>query len=251
MSTHLVVALGSTATGTATKIPVVPDIYPGCAAPVGVYLPPWKIVGAWAGAIDLVYAKLVAPSFSRVANPNIRPVQRGAIRAISDPNFNMLFDRPLRLEPDEVLSFEVMQNAVGTEDVAVAIWIADQIDAIPEGDAFWIQYTSATSASSGSWQLLDIVLDNLPEGEYAITGMEHSSTSCIAARLVLPGAKVRPGVLGIAGTYIGTRAHRAFYEGKLGLFGTFKTSALPKIETLISTGTDTSHTGYLRLVRIG
>ncbi len=250
MACHLFVAFGTIPSGVATRIAAVPDIYPSTTSPVGVRLPAWKIVAAFASGVHLTHTQLVAPSFSRVGNPFVRPVQRGALRALTDPNFCLLFDRPLRLELDEVLSALMTQDAGIDEEVAVALWVADKIDPVPEGDAFWVEYTSTTSADAGAWRQLDIQLETLPEGEYAITGMEHSSQSCIAARLVLPGLNVRPGVLGIAGTYIGTRAHRAFYEGRLGLYGTFKTSSLPKIETLISTGTDTDHIGYLRVVRV-
>ena len=96
-----------------------------------------------------------------------------------------------------------------------------------------------------------------PSGTYAVIGLEFTSPSAVIARVIFPGSLWRPGVVAQTGSLsLGTvglaRTHRYFYDGTLGVFGYFQTSAPPSIEVFaISPDASASQEGYLRVIRVG
>ena len=209
-----------------------------------------KVIAAWLGSTTILRGRLVAPSLLRVGYPYIRPNTLGTVPG-TDPNFQVLFDNPLTINDNEVLGVEAMHGAVGNETVRALIWLCDTLEAPPAGSTFWVRYVSTTAAVADAWTGLALTMDQLPVGNYAVVGFEHWSANCIGARLVFPGKVLRPGTAGLSGGSApsAARTHAAFYEGKLGVYGTFQAFTLPGVEVL-STSTDAVHEGYLRLVRL-
>jgi hypothetical protein len=211
-----------------------------------------KVIAAWVGSLHLEGSRFKAPSFYQVAPPHIRPSMRATLPG-SDPNMQVLFDEPIQLSENEVLAVEAAHSHSSAETVTALVWLADDLEPAPAGQSFWIRYTSSGAVTSGLWSRITITLDQpLPDGTYAVVGMEHWSQTCIAARLVFPGRESRPGVLGLSGTNgaRSQRTHAVFYEGGLGLYGKFMSYTLPQVEVL-ATGTDNSHIGYLRIIQLG
>jgi hypothetical protein len=98
---------------------------------------------------------------------------------------------------------------------------------------------------------------NLPAGAYTVVGFEHWSPTAIAARLSFPGMYLRPGTLSVAGSALGgtmfppnVRPERLFYEGGIGVYGSFHSFAPPSIEVLTS-GNDTMLEAYFTVIRTG
>lgn len=126
-------------------------------------------------------------------------------------------------------------------------------------ETFWLRFTSSTALSALAWKVITPAFDQaFPAGTYQVVGLEFTSPGAVIARVVFPGSVLRPGVIAQPGTLASgatvgaARTHRFFYDGTLGVFGTFQTSAPPSIEVFSITA-DAANTqeGYLRVVRIG
>ena len=88
----------------------------------------------------------------------------------------------------------------------------------------------------------------LPQGRYAIVGMDVIGTNLAAARLIVPGAFFRPGCLGR--NAVGNVPNPVFTDGSLGVWGIINSVNLPALETF-AIGANTTQTVYLYLVREG
>lgn len=202
-------------------------------------------VGSNGTAPEIEAARINSPTFRRVGLPAIRPLS--PLRAPGDdPNVMVIVDRPLSYPDTDTLTLEIINS--GAAPVAVGLlWLETEREPVPPGETYWLRYTSTTAASALVWSQLVISFDQLPEGEYVVCGMEHISTTCLAARLVFPGSPWRPGTLGQAAAT--NQNHAVFYDDRLGVFGRFSAFAPPTVEVLC-TAADASHAGYLRVLRV-
>jgi hypothetical protein len=249
---HTLAYSGDVPAGSSTEglIAAVTDFVMATAGAQGFSVPSQlKVIAAWAGSADLNQARLVAPSLLRVSLPHIRPATAAALPG-SDPNFSVLFDSPLLIKDNETLSISAQHGNGSAQRVRALVWLADEIEPAPKGSGFWVRYSSSTTVTADRWHLLTLNMDQLPEGQYAVTGFENFSTTCVAARLVFPNRPFRPGTLGLSGSSAaGERTHAAFYDGRFGVLGKFAAFTPPGVEVLC-TGTDDHHDGYLRLVKL-
>lgn len=206
----------------------------------------------WTGARFRVHAA----SLLKVAYPSITPVGVPPANSTGDPNVQNLLEKPLYFAGDEALGVDYAASTAGTAGVPWAVLMfAESIEPVPDGEAFWIRAADATTdpASATAWtSLADLEWDDgtLPEGEYAIIGFVHVGPLAdpgVAARLKLVGRSFRPGTISIGSTQ--QRTHAMFYDGSLGVMGTFKSYAPPGVEILGSI--TPGHEIYLRVVRIG
>lgn len=142
------VALTTSSLGTTyTAIPGVLDsIFPPSGN--GILLPSdlWLVAG-YASSATMQRARVTAPSLLRVGYPSLRPVQQSPKGApVPDPNFATFLDRPLRLRGSESIGVEGV-CAAGSERAVAFLWIADQLEPAPAGEAFSLRFTSATALS--------------------------------------------------------------------------------------------------------
>ena len=209
---------------------------------------------AWTGA----RFRVNAASLLKVAYPSITPVGVPPVDSTGDPNVQNLLEKPLYFAGDEALGVDYAASTVGTAGVPWALLMfAQSIEPVPDGEAFWIRGTDPTTdpTSATEWtSLASLTWDDgaLPEGEYAIIGFVHVGPGHlndpgVAARLKLVGRSFRPGTISVGSTQ--ERTHAMFYDGSLGVLGTFKSYAPPGVEVLGST--TAGHEVYLRIVRIG
>ncbi|MCB9739192.1 MAG: hypothetical protein H6747_07985 [Deltaproteobacteria bacterium] len=193
-----------------------------------------------------------AASLLKVAYPSITPIQ-SANASGGDPNVQDLRDMPVVFNRDEALGVDFCASsgaATGTQ--RALLMFAENIEPVPEGDAFWIRGSDATTTPTADrWSTLAALTwenDPLPEGIYAIIGFVHiGPQGAVGARLVLVGRSHRPGTISVESST--ERTHRIFYEGSLGVMGTFTAYAPPNIE--VFGPADTGHEVYLRVIRIG
>jgi hypothetical protein len=208
-------------------------------------------------------ARINAPSLLRVAYPYIRPLSQN-LGELTDPNVMNLIHRPLALPASEVVGIDVVSGLIGDPrpsfpNVAVALlWLCDHLVPAPPGESFALRFatTTVTSSVAGAWSPIGTVVfdQNLPPGSYSVIGFEHWSQTAIAARLIFPGMATRPGSLSLSGGPpfpADARPERLFFEGGIGVFGTFSSFAPPSIEVLTALDGDTDHEGYLTVVRTG
>ena len=224
-----------------------------------------RVIAAYAGAQNIVRARINTPSMLRVGYPSIRPVQQASTAALSgtpaaNPNLCVLTDAPILARAGEPVGIDL--QLVGTTQNGVGVlWLATKIDPVPKGESFWLRFTSGTALTELKWTVITPSFDqSFPSGAYAVTGLEFTSPGAVAARVVFPGSVFRPGVLAQVGTILTlssaglARTHQCFYNGSFGVWGTFQTSAPPSIEAFtVTSGGDGSTTqeGYLRVMRIG
>lgn len=208
-----------------------------------------EIVAAYAGGTNLDAARIVSPSLLRVAYPSIRPINNTAAPNAANPSFQRLIDRPLRYEEQDTLEVQVIHAGAAADDFAL-LWISDgKLTPVPPGEAFWVRYTSNTPVTDSAWSEIVIELESLPQGDYAVVGMEHTCTGCVAARCIFygeQGSRWRPGTLGQ--TSIGAATDRVFYDDSLGVWGSFPAFTPPTIEVLADQASS-NHEGYLRLIK--
>lgn len=79
--------------------------------------------------------------------------------------------------------------------------------------------------------------------------MDHWGATAMAARLILPGCRNRPGCM--ARTSVTAALNDPiFMDGRLGVLGYFTNWQMPGIEVLC-TGIDTAFEGVIKVIRIG
>lgn len=257
MSFHLVAYYGLTTSPDPTYlVPVTDMVLPSTAT--GFLLPnPLMIVAACAnlpagGGTQILRASIQAPSLLRVGYPYIRPIGHGET---TDPNVMNLLSNPLQLPASENVSILIGATAADAPAYTL-LWLADELVPVPQGEKFVLRFTGpATSVSPSTWTPVGTVSfdQSLPPGAYTVVGFEHWSPHAVAARLVFPGCQMRPGTLSVRGTApfpSNYRTDRIFYEGRIGVYGSFNSFAPPSLEVL-STADDSAHEGYLTVIRTG
>jgi len=203
----------------------------------------------WAVGIGLAMdrMRIVSPSKRLVSLPLIRPLNVAAAPANITPTADYRDDL-FRIFALEELSVNADMNAVGPNRVFCVMGLGDRIDPAPTGDLFTIRATSTTAASVNVWTTLALTfVDTIPQGNFAVVGLEVQSATAIAARLIFENQYMRPGAISI--TSLANRADVLHRKGGMGLMGTFKAQRTP-IPQVLCTAADAAHEVYLDLVRI-
>lgn len=207
-----------------------------------------KLICAYVSGVTLVRAKIVTPKTRQYGFQYIEPVNAALLPA-TDPAFTSWYDFPFMLNKEEEVAVQATESAVGPNNIYAVIWVADQLEPVAPGDAFWIRVTSSTAAVASAWTTLTSTFDvNLPQGLYDVVGLRHESTNSIAARLIFENQYLRPGVLG--GVDSSFKQPWEFRTHKLGRFGSFRTNSLPRIQVLANAA-DASHVWYMQVIRRG
>lgn len=204
----------------------------------------------WIGGANLTRARIVAPSFRPITNPEIRPFDQSLLPP-DDPAIFNLMRNPLRLPQDEEIQIETSNN-LGTGSEQTTFLLSLLIGSrrpMPAGDVFIWRATSTDAATANTWTNVGLTFDNdLPRGRWAIVGFEYQATNAFAARIIFDGEFFRPGVLAITG--LGNRPHPIMVDGSLGMLGEFDAFRPPEVEVL-NNSTDADHEFFFRIMRIG
>lgn len=192
--------------------------------------------------------RIITPSLRIPSTPWLRPLITGTI----PPNMPVLPDyraNPLTLralEETQVMATNAL--AMGSENFTSLLWIGDVIQPPPVGNIVTMRGTSTGAAVANKWTQVAVTWqDTLPNGTYGIVGLQHQSANGQAARLIINGQQYRPGALSV--TALGNFSHPMFLKGGLGLWGTFRSVAMPLVEVLANAA-DASHELYLEFVRM-
>ena len=207
----------------------------------------------------VVFAKLngVTGLRGRITSPTIRQISPVFIRPIDAALLPATLTRPadwrrnpLRLKALEEVAVEVTNSAAGPNNMYTVLGLANApIGPIPNGDVFSMRGTGATTVTASLWSQCTITwADTLPNGRYAVVGLNAFGTTAIAARLIFQETPWRPGcVAGATGVVI---QDEMFRNGGLGVWGAFNNYAMPNVEFLCNAA-DTAQEVYLDLIRIG
>lgn len=206
---------------------------------------------ATAGSATLNRTRIITASLRIPSTPWLRPILEAAI----PPNNPRLCDYragPLLLKALEEIEVAGTSGlASGTERFFSGLWVSDTLalQPIPAGNIVTMRGTSTTTVTANAWtQLTTTWQDTLPFGTYAIVGLTHQSANAQLARLVINGQLWRPGSLSV--TALGNAGNRAFLKGGMGVWGTFRSVAMPIVEVLANAA-DASHEVYLDFIRTG
>lgn len=197
---------------------------------------PLDLIAAFVCGATINRGRIVTPKFRQYTLPIISPANLGAA-PIADPPHVNYYANPLRLNPLEEIAVEITSDiAMGTEQSYALLFVADRRTPPPLGDVYTLRGTSTTAAVANTWTTAAVTwADSLPNGTYAIVGMELIGTAGIAGRLILSGQVMRPGC--IAQVLATNKGASLFRMGAAGEWGRFRNTDMPRLQVLCSTTT--------------
>ena len=209
----------------------------------------YNLIYAAANSATLNRARIVSPTNRQITLPFIR----GIIAAASpgnDPNVADYRANPFTVQGLEELAVEATSDIVmGTERMNAYLALEDNFVPWPAGQLFTMRGTSTTASVANTWTTRTVTwADTLPEGTYLVGGLEVIGATQQAARLILNEQEFRPGSLAL--TAVSQKSHRLFRKGRLGVWGQFRSTALPQVQVL-NTAAVSVHTVYMDIQRIG
>lgn len=208
-----------------------------------------NIIGAAAATASttVTAAQLQSPSLRSLVNHDLEPVV-GAVTFGSPPEGIYFPQSPIALVPDEALNFYFNTDNAGAAAHYGLVMLADGPQQEVSAEIFTVRATAAASLSAGLWVNSNLTFtQTLPAGRYQVVGMRARGTNLVAARLVFPGGRFRPGVAAL--NAIGDTDPYWPRYGRMGVFGEFEHLLPPTVECLGVT--DSAQTILLDLVKVG
>jgi hypothetical protein len=217
----------------------------------GHFLPqrPCELLFSAAASTNLARARVETPTLRQLARPFIRPVS-GAVGWGYPQRIDDMRDVAVQLRATEEIQMYGFQTGAAAEQVFGAIGLGFGGYSRPAGSVSTMRGTSTTAAGVRSWTQLGSIswTDTLPQGVYAVVGLEVQSATAIAARVIFEQQSLRPGSLSIQS--LGTGVDEMFRNGGMGEWGRFNSYALPNIEVFCNAA-DAAHEIYLDLIKVG
>lgn len=206
-----------------------------------------QLIAAYGGSATLKRMRLVAPSLYAPINPKLWPINK-VLLPPQNPNIVDYIDTPLRLHGREEVAIQATANPGTTEPFYAALFLTDGLQPAPVGDYMSIRGTGTTTLVQGVWTDVPITWeDTLPSGRYAVVGGSANSTTGILYRLIFDDTNMRPG--GVMGATPDLRPYLPWEKGGLGQWGTFVTTAFPRVQMMSNAG-DTVEEIFLDVVRL-
>lgn len=192
--------------------------------------------------------RLNAPSFLKsglgvypaVENPDAAGT--AGTLAPNDPQaFEDRFFSPISVATNDNLGVDVITDGgtAGQVYVVAVIGSGDQQELDLRGKTVIpVRYTGTTTLNANAWTSVALTADQaLAPGTYIIVGMRYVGATAIAARLIIPGYGFRPGCIGTSAlNKPDVGAPSRFRNGKLGMWGSFDSTAVPNVECFASAG---------------
>lgn len=206
------------------------------------------LVAAYTASTTMNRTRIVSPTNRQITLPFIRPINVGE-NPITQQMIADYRDNPFRVRGLEELAVESSSDlACGVEDTTTILFLTPGLRPAPRGNIFTMRVTSTTASVADTWTTVAAVFpDILPQGEFAVLGLEYIAATATAARLILNEQTWRPGC--IAQVLVGSQGDKMFRKGGLGDWGHFKSTAMPEFQVLNSAAVSV-HTFFLDLVRL-
>ena len=193
-------------------------------------------------------ARITTPKTRQISPIFIRPINAALLPATltrpADYRSN-----PFRLAALEEIAVESTNSAVGPNNSFTVLGLSPGPSNPPaSGDVYTMRGTGTGTAGAAAWtQIVMTWADTLPAGRYQCVGLNASSATMIAARLIFDQQAWRPGCIG--GVDETTIQDQMFRFGGLGVWGEFNAYAMPNVEVLCNAA-DAAYIVYLDLIRI-
>ena len=192
-------------------------------------------------------AQLQSPSLRTLANLDIEPFINAVVFG-SPPAVDWFGGNPVVLRGNESLTFNTNTDAGSAGAIYGLIWLGDGAAAPLNAESFTVRVTATASLSVGLWVNSNLTFtQDLPFGQYQVVGMRARGTNLVAARLVFPGGRWRPGVPAV--NAIGDEDFKPLRHGMSGVLGEFDSNQPPTIDCLGVT--DSAQTILLDLIKVG
>lgn len=203
---------------------------------------------AYSAGVSLTAVRINTPSLRYVGLPFVGPVNL-TLTVPTPPNITDWGEMGPPLPPVDTISAEHTLGGGAPENELTCLWFSFGHAAIPAGPIYRLRFTAAIVGAAGVWASGALTPDStLPQGTYAVVGMDLFGTNVVVGRLIFPGSFFRPGCLARNAT--GGIPYAGFTNGSMGLYGTFKSVNLPQLEIFCS-GASAAQTVFLDLVRTG
>lgn len=208
----------------------------------------FTILSAFILGNTITLAQLSTPSLRTVLLPYLSPIQQGA--AVPDkPNIVYWYGNSPTLPRLDEVELDVSNAAGAGITIFGVFFVSDNNQQLQNGRIFTARATAANTGGNTLWSNSSIAFDQtLPGGRYMIVGMDVIGANLVAARLVLPGANLRPGC--IARTSLANTPSPLFRSGALGNYGWFDSIAPPTMDFL-GTAAPVTQEIFLDLIKIG
>lgn len=206
------------------------------------------LMTAWSLPNNGTGFRLTSPKFAQFSKFEVLPVGPGPKVTDGSLVSSWPYRAPVfRPQEEVVASCDTGGSTAAVETLLVSL--ATQIDAPPQGEELVIKWTSATAAVANKWTLLGAptLAIVLPEGAYAMLGSELQSTNAQGHRWVFSGQFYRPGFPST--TAFTNREWPGVRDFRQGVAGTFSNITLPQCEVMVN-GTDSTHTGFMRVIKV-
>lgn len=244
---HTLAFNGSLADVTLAQVPAVTDDIVAIQNSNFIFQEDHDLLFATAFSAGLLRARIVTPKTRQISTPWIRPIRLAAVPA-AEPRVADYRAYPFRLRGREETSIEAFQSSGGAQEVTALAGVLYQQIPVMAAEIWTMRGTATTAAVADAWTTLATTWqDQLPEGDYAVVGLEVQSTNARAARLILENTYPRPGSISVSG--IGDRQHEMFRNGGLGTWGYFTSVRMPIVQVLCN-GADAAHEIYLQFQRV-
>lgn len=208
-----------------------------------------NIIGAAALINDAsaARARIESPSMRSLVNHELEPIVAAAV--FGSPPEGILHPRsPIPLVGDEAINFGVLSDPAAAAEHIGLVWLADGPQQPVDGQMHTVRATSTVAQTVSGWVVGALTFgQTLPAGRYQIVGWRCRSTDAVAARLVFPGGRWRPGVPVV--NAIGDRDLHETRYGGLGVFGEFAHLLPPQVEMF--GGVAAAQTHHFDLIKTG
>lgn len=175
-------------------------------------------------------AQVQAPSLRSLANFDALPANITATPA-NPPALSWMGSNPLSLTADESMTFNTNTDNGGAVGIYGFVWLSDGALPPANGEILSVRATAAITLAAGVWTNGNLTFgQDLPYGDYDVVGMRVQSTNLIAARLVFPGGRWRPGALAANTASDVDSTH--FRHGASGVLGSFNTNSPPSLDAV-------------------
>lgn len=184
-------------------------------------------------------ARLESPSLRLPTFPQILPLTIGAV-PIAEPRVDDYSRQPFKLAVNEQLAITTLDTAAAPGQITGLIGLRDSYQPMPSGNIYKMRGTSTVAATANVWSTIEPVTytNDLPDGMYALVGMNYYAANGQAARAIFtsPGNQIlRPGC--VANVAVGDQPFEGFMDGRYGSWGTFDSDNIPNIEVLCNGAT--------------
>jgi hypothetical protein len=246
---HLAAYFASLTNGTTTANTIVSDQVLTPSGTTAFILPKaGRLRLAYSAGASLTAVQINTPSLRYVGLPFVGPVNL-ALVVPSPPNVTDWGPQGPPIPTVDAISAVHTLGGGAPENELTALWFSFGGASIPGGPIYRLRFTATITAVTGTWVTGALIPDTtLPQGTYSVVGMDAFGTNLALARLIFPGSFFRPGVLARATT--GTVGWPGFTDGRMGVYGSFKSVNLPNLE-ILAVGANTAQTVFLDLVRTG